>query len=465
MSEQPLETRLRALMEARGVDLSIEEGQTILRWLVREVTEQAPADWEARLPEAARLAGAVYWDFMTAYNAFYEEPDGKGPAHVIRALRGRSGEADPLVVEAVLDRIRNRRLHLLDGFRRKYQPSLFAARAVDARKIRGYLVRVANLESLHVSAGDSPWNLGRGINLAALAEPAAPTPEPESVDPRRLAESLRAFWARDNGFTAEMRLEGLTSLGLGFLAGIPEVDERCRDLLAQKLPAWERETTHLRQRISRWLARLEETQREASIARTPTERERAIERQSRIEERLARLRVRLARQPARLRPRAGEVQVALAEYVASVGNTRFRRVTREIALFENRVRTGGRALLESVAEQGTTEVSQLVADVERHLSSAPVSPRAHGLSAQERAERQRQYVAWRAQGADLLGRVRGHNRLVFNFPHAAPVNQVVLNWLADTEDLYEFGLLRRNGVFAGLGRRHGWRLEHLLRRS
>src|SRR5262249_53084475 len=162
-----------------------------------------------------------------------------------------------------------------------------------------------------------PGLVGRSINLAALAEPAAPMPEPESPDPRRLAEKLSSFWARGNGFTAEMRLEGMTSLGLGFLTGIPEVEARCRDLLAQKLPAWEQETTRLRQRISRWLARLEETQREATVARTPADRERANERQSQIEEKLARLRVRLAHQPVGLRPRAAEVQEALAEYVAS----------------------------------------------------------------------------------------------------------------------------------------------------
>src|SRR5262249_60224308 len=125
----------------------------------------------------AQLGIAIYWDFMTAYTAFYEEPNGKGAAHVAKALRNRIGQADPHMAEAVLDRIRNRRLHLLDSFRRKYQPSLFAPRTVDSKKIRGYLIRVASLESLHVPAGDLPWGLGRRVNLAALARPAAPARE------------------------------------------------------------------------------------------------------------------------------------------------------------------------------------------------------------------------------------------------------------------------------------------------
>src|SRR5262249_13381435 len=190
---------------------------------------------------------------------------------------------------------------------------------------------------------------------------------------------------------------------------------------------------------------------------------RATERKSKREKRLARLGARLARQPVGLRPRAAEVQEALAEYVASVGNTRFRRVAREIALFENRVRTAGRVLRESVAARASAEIVQLAAEVESHLASAPASPRAHGLSLEERTERERSSVAWQTRGADLLGRVRGHFRLAFSYPHAAPTHPEVLNWLADAEDFYEFGVLRRKGVFAGLGRRHGWRLEHLLR--
>src|SRR6516225_7620469 len=106
MAKQPVERRLRESLAARGVDLSAEAGQTALRWLEREVTETAPANWEGRLEDAAHLALAVYWDFMTEYNAFYEEPEGKGTFYVARALRGRCGQADPHACEAVLDRIR-----------------------------------------------------------------------------------------------------------------------------------------------------------------------------------------------------------------------------------------------------------------------------------------------------------------------------------------------------------------------
>jgi hypothetical protein len=463
MSDQARHALLRQRLVEQGVDLSTEAGQTVLRWLERDLKETTLTDWQARLPEAAQLALAVYWDFMKEYNAFYEESDGKGPLYVARALRARVGQVDPHMSEAVLDRIRNRRVHLLDSFRKKYQPSLFAPRAVDAGKVRGYLIRVAGFESLHVPTGDLPWGVGRTIDLAALAEPTLPTPEPESPDPRRLAEAMRSFWDRTHGFTAEQRLEGLTSLGLGFLTGVPEVEERCRDLLRKKLPVWEETTANLRRRASQWLARLEETQRLVATSADAAERERLSERLARIEDRLTRMRARLARQPSRLRPRAAEVQMALDGYVANVGNTRFRRIGREIALFEDRVRTGGRTLTRALGDRLPRDVVQLIGNVEAHLTSTPASPRAHGLRESERTERLRQEEIWRQRAGALLGEIRGHFRLLFGFPLNTDVNEPILNWLADAEDLYEFGLLQRKGVIAGLGRRHGWRLERLLR--
>jgi len=305
--------------------------------------------------------------------------------------------------------------------------------------------------------------VGRGIDLGSLAEPAAPEPEPESADPGKLAEAVRAFWSRENGFTYEQRLEGLTSLGLGFLTGVPEIEERSRALLLAKLSAWEESMTRLRRRASEWLARLEATQREQATAVGSRERERLSERQAIIEDRLTRLRGRLARQPARLRPRPAEVQELLSAHVANVGNTRFRRIAREIVLLEDRVRSGGQALRRTLGARLLPDVASLMTDVEAHLGQPLVSPRAHGLSPAQRSDRNKRERAWLARGEELLGRIRGHFRYEFGFPQTAPVNAPILNWLADAEDYYEFGLLRRKGVIAGLGRRHGWRLERLLR--
>jgi hypothetical protein len=463
MANQARHAQLRQALAAQSVDLATEAGQTVLRWLERDLNEKPPANWQEQVPQATQLGLAIYWDFMQEYNGFYAEADGKGAIYVARALRARVGQVDPHMSEAVLDRIRNRRLHLLDSFRKKYQPSLFEPRAIDASKVRGYLIRVAGFESLHVPVADLPWGVGRTIDLAALAEPASPMPEPEGPDPRRLAEAMRTFWDRSHGFTAEQRLEGLTSLGLGFLTGVPEVEERCRALLVQKLPAWEETMANLRRRASQWLARLEETQHTLATTANPAERERLSERLGLVEDRLTRLRVRLARQPSRLRPRPAEVQEALAGYVANVGNTRFRRIGREIVLLEDRVRTGGRTLTRSLGDRLPRDVAKLVSDVETHLAKPPASPRAHGLNKAQREERLRQEQLWQERGEALLGEIRGHFRLLFGFPLHAEVNEPILNWLADAEDLYEFGLLRRKGVIAGLGRRHGWRLERLLR--
>src|SRR5262249_36180015 len=123
MAKRKRAARLRELLAAGGIDLTAEAGQTISGGLEKEFDDGGRPDWEQGLPQAAKLALAIYWDFMTEYNAFYEEPEGRGAACVARALRGRVGHADPHMTEAVLDRIRNRRAHLLDSFRRKYQPS------------------------------------------------------------------------------------------------------------------------------------------------------------------------------------------------------------------------------------------------------------------------------------------------------------------------------------------------------
>jgi hypothetical protein len=465
MTKRARSARLQELPATLALDPEAEAGRVALRWLDQDLAENAPSDWQTRLPNAAKLALSIYWDFMTEYNAFYEEADGRGPLCVDRALRGRIGQADPHMSEAVLDRIRNRRVHLMDSFRRKYQPSLFSPPSVDARKIRGYLVRVAHLESLHVPAADLPWGTGRAIDLASLIEPAAPVPELESPDPRLTAESLKAFWSRANGFTPEHRLEGLTSLGLGFITGVPEVEARSRELLARRLPAWEEKGTRLRRRIGRRLGRLEDARRELSSARDGGERQRAAESLCRIEESLTRLRFALSRQPARLRPRAAEVQELLTDLIANVGNTRFRRIGREIALFEQRAVGGAQSLKQSYRESLPAEVTQLIADVEKHLASMPPSPRAHGLTEQQRKERIRLAAESGLQAEELLGRIRGNYRLLFHSPLAGSVGTAVVNWLADAEDLYEFGIVRRKGVHAGLGRRHGWRLERLLRVS
>src|SRR5436309_1288784 len=100
---QPESARLRELVAACGVNAAEEAGRTVLGWLERELSQSTPADWETRLLQATELALAVYWDFMVEYNAFYEDPDGRGAVCVARALRGRIGQADPHMCEAVLD--------------------------------------------------------------------------------------------------------------------------------------------------------------------------------------------------------------------------------------------------------------------------------------------------------------------------------------------------------------------------
>ena len=127
----------------------------------------------------------------------------------MQALRGHLPFVDRCLIEAVLERIRDRRVHLLESFCRKYQRSLFAQPALNQRRLRGYLIRVAQVESWHVPADDLQPRSGRAFDLAAVIAPS----EDESDDlagpgePRRLAGLLATFWGPANGFTREQRLE------------------------------------------------------------------------------------------------------------------------------------------------------------------------------------------------------------------------------------------------------------------
>ena len=44
------------------------------------------------------------------------------------------------------------------------------------------------------------------------------------------------------------------------------------------------------------------------------------------------------------------------------------------------------------------------------------------------------------------------------------LHEAILEWLADVENHFQFGLTRK-GIIGGLGCRQGWRLDHLLRTS
>jgi hypothetical protein len=456
---------LRRHLTELGLHLTSEQGRTVCLWLTRELRARRPADWRDRLPAAAALGRDIYQSFNEAFQAFYYVPDCPGPAHVRRFLERRFGYAEDQAVEAVLNRIRDRRLRLLNHCRRRYQPSLFAARSFESNRLVGYLICVARYESLHVPEGEP--------TTGAIEDwqnvPGWPREEgdKDDVDYYLLAHKLSAYWGPENGFKPEHRLEGLISLGLGLATDNEELRRRCADFLARQLPHWELGCRRHDRRASRLLARRESLQdRMAASAADPPEQDRLRRRLDGVEDDLERLRRRRQRHRARLRPSLDEVEDLLRGFVTQnkAGSLRHQRIGREIALLERRVREGRDELL-SAATVMPDDLRRLVQqDVLSHLEQRPPSSRVHGLPAAERERRRQGEARWRAAGGRLGCRVRGQLRALWRGSSLAhTLRERLVVWLADVEDLYDFGVLTRKGIVEGLGRRHGWRLERLLR--
>jgi hypothetical protein len=461
---------LRDHLLLAGLNLSStgpEEDHTIFAWLEADLLDQPPPTWPTLLPRALEVARDVFRSFAAAYAEAFLDTDGVGVLVLRRFLRLRFGFVDAHTEEVILERIRDRRLLLLEHLRRKFQPSFFAAKVFDPALLPGYFRRVAWLESLKVPVEDLPWNrvrldpavLRASPRLASVSEPDTET----GVDYGDLSTRVSAFWSKGNGFTPEQHREGVVSLGLGRLTDDATLQEGCDQLLAAKLPAWETRLATLRRHSSKALARLEEL-RGLLTSATGEPRKELETKLAMTEDRLRRYHLLLALHPQRLRPRPAEVQLLLTGCgILKAGAVRHQRIGREIAVFRRRVSVGWEAL-QRTAEVPPVAILDLGRAVATHLAAEPPSPRQHGLAEVERQQRRVRTRAWRAAAVDLLTRVRGC-LTDYRGSHAQerPLLAAIEAWLCDTEDLYELGVLARKGLLHGLGRRHGWRLHHLLR--
>src|SRR5262245_4861319 len=127
-----------------------EERVTVARWVRPDCQEQTVPGWEGRLTEAVERGQRIYRDFHESFLLWFGASDGPGAAEVRRRLLSWHGHADAHMIEAVLERIRDRRLHLLDHLYARTQHSLFAAQGFDPERLPGYLRTVARLESRHL---------------------------------------------------------------------------------------------------------------------------------------------------------------------------------------------------------------------------------------------------------------------------------------------------------------------------
>lgn len=458
MSNQRRRVLRQRLLQA-GFSLSDqgpEEDRVIHQWLRHDLRRPTP-NWLIVLPGAIELGRLIYRTFTLAYSEAFLQPFGWGCQLVRRYLSRDWLFTDGRMEEAVLCRIRDRRLVLLEHLRGKFQNSLFAEQTFDPALLPAYLRRVARLESLKVPEAELPWNcvpLPPEIGTVHSGSD-------EEVDYRALADRLSAFWSKKNGFTAEHHLEGVISLGLGSLVRDEDLRRRCDALLADKLPKWEQTLIGLRRRASR-LLELHEAARLRRRVCHPDQETALDRRLAELEARIQSCRERLARHPSRLRPRPGEVGDLLAGHMCSPSAVRHDRIRREIDFFRRRSRDGWAAVL---ADAGLpASVVSLREAIESHLDGKPPSSRMHGLNEEERGRRKQMAQIWLERAANLLHWTRavaaGHRAVPLVTGEAADALE---GWLCDVEDFYQFGILVEKGVIHALGKRHGRRLLHLLR--
>jgi hypothetical protein len=449
-------------VRALGLDLDSEEGRTLAAWLWRALHRAPPARWQTDLAAVAGRAQEIFHTFTTAFEAAYLAEGAPGEKWVRQFLRNRFGFAAEPAVEAVLNRIRDRRLHLLQAFRDKYQGQLFGPQTFQPSRVRGYLRRVAWVES-----GKVPLAPLRQVAAVAdvLDDGTFPGADDDDADEyRERAHKLALFWGKKNGFSRAQRLQGLVGLGLGFASGEPELERRCLQHLEEKFPPWSERREELSLTLGRLLDRMGLLESQLPLTWDWQEREELTREMDRLRVRLDNLHGKMRRHLNRLRPRPGQVQELLAGFVdQKVGTVRFQRLRRERTLLEKRVREGARRLEAAYAGQLSRPIRRLLAAIRRHLSRQPPSPRAHGLSAKARQRRRARMNAWRAAGWGKLRSARQAMHEVFHSPRPGPLRQALLGWLADAQDLYELAILDRHGVVGGLQQRAGWRLDRLLR--
>lgn len=454
--------------ELEGRNLSREQYQTLARWLHDEVDRDPPAGWQGQLPQAVTLGLAIDRDFQIAFNAAYLAalPGQLCPGerwvrrYLGRRFRGYLPEA---MVETILERIRDRRLILLHSLKRKQQPSLFVARNLQANLIPGFLRRVVWIECRKATI--SPIRTGYDGLEQLHSYPTATeeiTVTRFSDDGWRLAE----FWSEANGFKLPQQYEGLVSLGLGYATNEPILRSECESWLRIWMcgpdSTWEQRRENLSRRIGRLLAEREELQTSRRYANDAQESARIDTRLGELERRIQRVREQMREHFERFRPRAAQVgQILEAASVPGTASTiRHRRIRRECSLLRDRV-VKGKAALPQVCPPS---IGVLASEITSHLGREPQSARKRKLTKPERHQRQHQAHAWASEGWALLERIRAAMREIIAQENLDPeTTRVILDWLADAEDLYEFGVLTHDGVIGGLGRRFGRRLERLLR--
>jgi len=464
------------------VEWDSEEARISRQWVAMDILHHVsdlPNDWKARQQEAFDFGRYICREFNRPWSAFWGAGC-PGEHQVRRRLHARAPELAEVdlssLTDAIIERILNKRLHLLDAVYSKYQGSLFAERRFDSQRLPGYFSSVANIESRKVPPlpfrAESlheyiPDKNADGDHSRLFGE--------EQVDQRGFLEEWKgipvALWRFHNAhrFNEQHRLEAMVSTGLG--AFIPDehyqdVVARCREFLHVNLPFYKKGLGKLAAKASRLFAKLEQMRERLRFASDFAEAAEFWEEVERLESRLIRVEQERRQLFKLLQPKPRKAEQLLGAHVHNLGNTRHDRIRREVELLGNRVREGWQELSKGHGQAIPDIAQELMGHIEQHADHRPPSHREHHLAPEERDRRQEGEKNWLEEAKELLRKILEQFRVIDDGASSLPqgLSKDLLRWLADAEDYYELGILG-NGALDGLTRRMGWRLHHLLRES
>jgi ElaB/YqjD/DUF883 family membrane-anchored ribosome-binding protein len=460
-----------------GLDPESERSFAILQWLeddIESIDADLPNDWKSRLCQAMESGMYIYDAFMEKFSEYFqsETTAGTGVSTGETAIRGHLSRRFPTaytgqigrMTEGVLNIILNKRLYLLDHAYQAFQKSLFAKRLFERKKLPGFLVRVARIESYKVPP-DLIVCQDNKLPDGAIAADDDPRQSSQSL--AHYVPPLRDVWSSENCFNSDQQREGLASSGFAEYVDDSNVTRRAQDFRDVRLAVIEEETEKINRKIGQELRSLDEVQEELwkTIGlREGEELRRSLEE---IEQKLTRLNERLAGLRELLQPKPREVAWILDVPIETVRHVRAKRIAREIVILKNRVEDGIQDLQARFLVERPNEVKQFLDSVANHLNGEPASRSAHNLSKNERNRREKAYHDWEQRGMQLTDRVSEEIKAMLcgKVRYSPPaLHEAILECLVDVEDYYQFGLTRK-GIIAGLGHRQGWRLDHLLRTS
>jgi hypothetical protein len=449
------------------------------KWLCPDISNgQVRRAWSVY--NAMRLGLTIYKDFMTSFNAYFMKQPGLGNPYIDAALRRRFGFQNDRMHEAVLNRILDKRVHLMTKFRERYQPTLFGQQTYDPKGVPGYMKRVVDIESRKIPPEDLPGTIVNGNTQGCDDADGASDPMKVDISDKdtsyqQMALYLWDFWGAENNFSPEQRLEGMVSAGLGYM--LPEIvaDDptpfpfaaktlkdialRCRESLLDRIPKWDETKDRLQERSSRLLARRDRLRRYMQYgAMNPDNLDKLKAELIHLENTLFELQRKLKSLYRILLPKPKEIKNLLGSAVGNPSGVRHRRIEREKNIMYHRVLLSGERLIDRDGETFSPDHLRLISQVLEHLRNQPPAGAEH-VGIEERNRRQALHKDW-LDGWDLpMMRVR--DLLAKSFYDTR--NLRLWSWLVDCTDYFHFVVLGKTAILDALGRRFGRRMRHLLR--